>query len=119
MESVLTFLSKNFGNILKLCFGIFILYYLIFFLTPRIKISTEYKTQLDSLNIIIKKLHTNNLLLEKKIDSFDLQIEEVDSNINTIKRQKTIVKEIYHEKISNVDKLSIPEIDSFFTNRYK
>lgn len=81
--------------------------------------STEYKAQLDSLNIIIKKLHIDNLKLEKKIDSFDLQIEEVDSNINTIKRQKTIVKEIYHEKISNVDKLSIPQIDSFFTNRYK
>lgn len=81
--------------------------------------SLEYKKQLDSLNIVIRQLHNDNLKLETKINGFEFQIEEVDSNISTIKTQKTIVKEIYHEKISNVDRLTIPEIDSFFTNRYR
>ena len=81
--------------------------------------SLEYKKQLDSLNIVIRQLHNDNLKLENKINGFEFQIEEVDSNISTIKTQKTIVKEIYHENISNVDRLTIPEIDSFFTNRYR
>lgn len=81
--------------------------------------SQEQKRQLDSLNVVIKQLHDDNLLLESKIDNFEMQIQEVDFNIDRIKGEKTIIKEIYHEKISNVDKLTVPELDSFFTERYK
>jgi peptidoglycan hydrolase CwlO-like protein len=119
ISKIILFLKVNYPTILKVLFGLFILYYLIFFLTPRVNMTVSQKQQLDSLNIVIKQLHQDNLKLEDKISDFNNQIEEVDNNINKIKGQKTVVKEIYHEKISNVDKLSIPEIDSFFTDRYK
>jgi hypothetical protein len=110
---------KNFSVLLKYLFGIFVLYYLIFFLTPKISMNIEHKNQLDSLNIVIKQLHSDNLKLENKIQKFELDIQDIDSNISRIKNQKTLIKEYYHEKINSVDKLTIPEIDSFFTNRYK
>lgn len=119
IESILNFLKQNIGLILKLIFGIFILYYLIFFLTPRISMAEEQKKQLDSLNLTIEQLHYDNSKLENKISDFNNQIEQVDRNIVKIKNQKTIIKEIYHEKISNVDKLTSFEIDSFFADRYK
>lgn len=119
LNGFFTFLKNNFGTIVKVLFGLFILYYLIFFLTPSVKMSQEQKRQLDSLNVVIKQLHDDNLLLESKIDNFEMQIQEVDFNIDRIKGEKTIIKEIYHEKISNVDKLTVPELDSFFTERYK
>ena len=78
----------------------------------------QVKQQLDSLNLIIKQLHEDNLKLESKISDFNEEIKEVDAHIGKIKGQKTIVKEIYHEKISNVDKLTVRELDSFFTDRY-
>lgn len=81
--------------------------------------SVEQKNQLDSLNSLIKTLHEDNVKLESKIEDFNKEIENVDINIRGIKNQKTIVKEIYHEKINGVDKLTVAELDSFFANRYK
>jgi len=119
ITKIIEFLKLNYPTILKVLFGLFILYYLIFFLTPRVNMTVSQKQQLDSLNIVIKQLHEDNLKLEGKISEFNEQIEEVDKNISKIKGQKTVVKEIYHEKISNVDKLTVRELDSFFTDRYK
>ena len=119
MMSVINFLKSNFKTILLGLFSLFVLYYLIFFLTPNVKMSVEQKQQLDSLTTLVNNLHQDNLKLENKISNFNQEIIEVDRNISNIKSQKTIIKEIYHEKISNVDKLTIPELDSFFANRYK
>jgi uncharacterized coiled-coil DUF342 family protein len=80
--------------------------------------SESQKQQLDSLNVVINKLHEDNLKLEGKISEFNEEIKEVDNHIGKIKGQKTIVKEIYHEKINSVDKLTVRELDSFFTDRY-
>jgi vacuolar-type H+-ATPase subunit I/STV1 len=80
--------------------------------------SASQKQQLDSLNVVINKLHEDNLKLEGKISEFNEEIKEVDNHIGKIKGQKTIVKEIYHEKINSVDKLTVRELDSFFTDRY-
>ena len=118
MNNVLNFLKKNYMTILKVGFGLFILYYLIFFLTPKVSMSEYEKQQIDSLNVLIKQLHQDNLKLEKEIDEYNDKIDKVDVNIKNIKGQKTIVKEIYHEKINSVDKLTNPGIDSFFSNRY-
>lgn len=81
--------------------------------------TVDQKQKIDSLNILINKMNEENKNLEYKIDEFQSQIIDIDNNIDKIKGQKTIIKEIYHEKINNVDKLSISELDSFFANRYK
>ena len=119
IKKIFDFLKANYQTILKVIFGLFVLYYLIFFLTPRVQMAADQKQQLDSLNVVIKQLHEDNLKLEDKISDFNSEIEQVDESISKIKNQKTIVKEIYHEKISNVDKLTSREVDSFFIDRYK
>lgn len=119
IKKIIDILKVNYKTILKVIFGLFILYYIIFFLTPRVQMAADQKQQLDSLNVVIKQLHEDNIKLENKISDFNSEIDKVDESIGKIKNQKTIVKEIYHEKISNVDKLSSPEVDSFFANRYK
>lgn len=119
MSKVIDFIKSNYKTIVKIVVGIVVLYYVIFFLTPNVKMSASQKQQLDSLNVVIKQLHEDNLKLEDKISDFNEEIKEVDANIGKIKNQKTIVKEIYHEKISNIDKLTERAVDSFFTDRYK
>ena len=81
--------------------------------------SAEQVQKLDSLNVSINKMEEQNEYLEGRISDFNAQINSVDNNIQNIKGQKTIIKEYYHEKISNVDKLTDAELDSFFTNRYQ
>jgi len=118
MYKVLDFIKANYKSIIKVLVGLFVLYYLVFFLTPNVKMAASQKAQLDSLNSVIKQLHEDNLKLEDKISDFNEEIKEVDAHIGKIKGQKTIVKEIYHEKINSVDKLTVRELDSFFTDRY-
>ena len=121
MQKIINFLKQNYYylTILKVVFGLFVLYYLIFFLTPKVNMSVAQKQQLDSLSILVNQLHEDNVEWEKEIDEYNKKIDEVDNHIDKIKGQKTIVKEIYHEKINSVDKLTVRELDSFFTDRYK
>lgn len=118
MSKIINFLKSNYKTMIKIVFGLVIIYYLIFFLTPNVRMAASQKQQLDSLNVVIKQLHEDNQKLEEDINNFNEQIKEIDSHIGKIKGQKTIVKEIYHEKINRVDKLTVPELDSFFTDRY-
>lgn len=119
METLIQFLKAHYKTIIQIVFGLFILYYLIFFLTPKVKMSAEQRHQLDSLNVKIKQLREDNLKLENQISDFSQQMSEIDKHIDKIKGQKTLIKEYYHEKINSVDKFTSPEIDSFFSNRYR
>ena len=118
MKVIIDFVKGNYKTLIEISIGLFLLYWIIFVLTPKSGLSPEQKEILDSLNTQIKVLHQDNVRLENQIDSFNSEIQEVDNHINKIKGQKTIIKEIYHEKINNVDKLTVRELDSFFTNRY-
>lgn len=119
MINIINFLKAHYKTILAVLFGLYVLYYLIFFLTPSVRMLKTDKAQINSLNVTIEQLHQDNLKLEEKIDNYDQKIDDVNNSIDKIKGQKTLVKEIYHEKINSVDKLTIRELDSFFTDRYK
>lgn len=119
MYNIWNFIVTNYKTIIKVTFGIFLLYWIVFVLTPKSTMSVDQKQALDSLNIKIEQLHKDNLSLENDIDFYNLKITEIDENIDRVKSQKTIIKEYYHEKINNVDKLTDVELDSFFANRYQ
>jgi len=118
MYMIIFFLIKNYKTILSGVFGIFILYYLVFFLTPKIKMADEEKNKLDSLNHMIQEIEKKQEKLDSNISNFNNKITEIDLNIDKLKGEKTIIREIYHEKINSIDKYSNPQLDSFFTNRY-
>jgi len=110
---------KNFKTLFFIFIGLFIVYWLIFVLTPKTRISTENQNKIDSLNILIINIQKSQKNLNIKLDSINLDINKVDKDINNIKTQKTIIREIYHEKIINAINFTETELDSFFTNRYK
>ena len=118
MNKVLDFIKLNYKTILKIAFGIFILYWMIYVFTPQSKMSIEQKQLLDSLNVRIGTLHKDNLKLENDIDFYNQKIVEIDGRLDNLKGQKTIIKEYYNEKINSVDKLTDAELDSFFAKRY-
>jgi hypothetical protein len=119
LKSTGSFVTKNYKIILAVLFGLFVLYWLMFVLTPKMNMSVEEKDKIDSLNVLILEMNKNQQILDDKIDGINEEIVEVDNDINKIKGQKTVVKEIYHEKINRVDNLTEPELDEFFSDRYK
>ncbi len=119
LKNTSSFVVKNYKMILAVVFGLFILYWIMFVLTPKMNMSVEEKAKIDSLNVLIMEMNKNQQILDDKIDGINEEIVEVDNDINKIKGQKTVVKEIYHEKINRVNTLTEPELDEFFSDRYK
>jgi len=117
-NSMKEFIIKNFKTIVFLIFGVFIFYWLMFVLTPSIKMSTESQAKIDSLNRNIMRYEEKNKKIDSVISMYYVEISKIDNAIDSIKRQKTIIKEFYHEKIISIDTFSRAQIDDFFTKRY-
>ncbi len=118
MNKTISFLKTHYMTILKAGFAIFILYWILFILTPTMKMSQNEKAQIDSLNNNIKELYKLQVSLDSNIAVFNKEIDKVDEDISIVKNEKTIIKEIYHEKINNVSNYNDVQLDSFFTSRY-
>lgn len=118
MSKILNFISTNYKTILQLGFGIFVVYWMIFFLTPKIEMSEVDRYKIQQIDEFVKKTYENQLKLDSSIKEFNEEIEVVEMNIKRIKGEKTVIREIYHEEINRVNEYSDKQLDSFFTNRY-
>ena len=117
-NKVLNFLKNNYKKILIGFCGLFLLYWVVFVITPKVSMNSEEKNKIDSLNIIIKEIYKDQQKLDSNILNYNQKIDEVDNLIDKIKSQKTIVKEIYHEEINRAGNYTEPQLDSFFSARY-
>lgn len=114
-----SFLSKNYKTFLFIGIGLVALYWVIYVVTPSITMSQKEKQQIDSLNNVIKEIYQHQSKLDSTILDLNKEIDQVDNDIDKIKNKKTTVKKEYHEKINRVDTYTEPELDSFFSDRYK
>ena len=119
MLKIKNFITKNYKTILLILGGLFILYWVIFILTPNSTMSKEDKAKIDSLTNIVNQINKEQEILENEIKVLNKEVDKIDNNISTIKTNKTKTGKKYHEEISRVDKYTEPELDSFFSNRYK
>lgn len=117
-NAALEFVKKNYKFLGYAAFGLFLLYWIVFVLTPKVEMGAESKKALDSLNVHIKLIEESQKELDDKLEGYGNEINEVETRITEIKSQKTTIKEIYHEKINSVNSYTDVQLDSFFTNRY-
>jgi hypothetical protein len=118
VQVIKNFLVNHYQTIIKALFGLFILYWLIFFLTPKIEMSVGEKAQIDSLNNVVKNIYKEQQKLDSSIAVYNKEVEHIDDNISKIKGQKTIIKKVYHEEIKRAATYDDAKLDSFFTSRY-
>lgn len=114
----LNFVKRNYLTILKIIGGLFILYWMIFILTPDVKMSESQQKRINDLNNLIIQKESEQKKLSIEIANFNTQIKILDSNITKIRGEKIIIKEIYHEAVNNVDNYSDAQLDSFLAKRY-
>jgi len=114
----LNFVKRNYLTILKIIGGIFILYWMVFILTPDVKMLENQQKRINDLNYLIIQKEKEQKKLSVEIANFNAQIKILDSNINRIKGEKIIIKEIYYEKVNNVDNYTDAQLDSFLAKRY-
>ena len=81
--------------------------------------SNADKAKLDSLTNIVNQINVEQDVLENKIEFINDEVDKIDDNISKIKTNKVKTGKKYHEEITRVDRYTEPELDSFFSNRYK
>jgi cell division protein FtsL len=114
----LNFVKRNYLTILKFIGGVFILYWMVFILTPDVKMLESQQKRINDLNYLIIQKEKEQKKLSVEIANFNAQIKILDSNISKIKGEKIIIKEIYYEKVNNVDNYTDAQLDSFLAKRY-
>ena len=80
---------------------------------------SEDRKKIESLNKEIKEIYKEQDKLETQITDINQDIKKIETKVTKIKKDKTKVANEYHEEIKRVDNYTEPELDSFFTNRYK
>jgi len=118
LNVIWNFVKTHFKSIAMAIFGLFLLYWILFFLTPKIQMDVESKQKIDSLTTFVKNIENEQKVLDDKIDGYGQDINNVENNITKIKSQKETIREIYHEQINSVNTYNDAQLDSFFTNRY-
>ena len=118
METIKNFVIKNYKTILSVLVGLFIVYW-VMTMSNTSTMSAIDKAKLDSLTNVVNEINKEQDILESKIELIDEEVEKIDENISKVKTNKVKTGKKYHEEINRVDKYSEPELDSFFSNRYK
>jgi peptidoglycan hydrolase CwlO-like protein len=115
---MIIFFKKNFFKIISLLLVIFLIIWVCFVLTPQTRIDEESLKKIDSLNTTIKSIEKEQHKLDSEIVNYNKEVLNLDENITKIKTEKTIIKQIYYEKINSVNNYNVNQLDSFFSNRY-
>jgi len=117
--TVKNFLVKYYKEIIGLFIGFFILYWVIYFSTPKNQMSGVDKYKIELMDDKIDEINKSQLKLDSSIKLLNEELISLNKNISTIKKQKIIVNRVYDKKINRVDGLNDAQLDSFFTDRYK
>ena len=77
-----------------------------------------------TMNLDSLKRENQKLSIEqKRFDSvnaiFHMNIERIDSKLDTLKLRTVVIKEYYHDAAEKSNKYTFKQIDSFFKRRYK
>ena len=110
------FLIKNAKTIFYVLTWLFLVYVIIF--RQDSKKDGVYKEKLTNIEKGIQDIEKSQKQINSQIDVFNSEMQKIQNRITELDGEKTVIKEVYYEKINNVSKYSDKQLDSFFTERY-
>jgi hypothetical protein len=85
---------------------------------PKIEHPDVIKKQVDSLAKANAELQAKQASLDSAAKVYEGAIIDLDWKIQNVGRDKTIIKEYYHEKVKEPKAYTPKQVDSFFKKRY-
>jgi|694.fasta_scaffold02409_29 hypothetical protein len=117
-ENILIFLSKNFNKIGITLLILFGLYWIIFILTPSIKMSSVAVEEIKKLDEEIGTIKLEQNILYTEIQQYEEKIEGLDENITKINTTQNKIAGQYGEKINAARSYDYQQLVSFLSERY-
>lgn len=98
--------------------SLFVLYWIIFILTPAVKMSEESIVELKKIDEEIETLNLENQILQSEIVNFQNEIVNVNENLEEIKDIKESIGNDYGKKITSARSYNHDELVRFLSERY-
>lgn len=112
------FILNHYKTILIVLGGLFLLYWIVFILTPAVQMSEQSAQELKKIDENIENLEFENKILQSEIVEFQEQIESVNENIEEIDDIKVTLANDYGKKINNARSYNHDELVRFLSERY-
>ena len=110
------FFFKNAKTIFYVLTWGFLVYVILF--GKNSKTDEVYKEKISNIEKGIQGIEKSQKQINSQISEFNSEMEKIQNRIDELDGEKTVIKEIYYEKINNVSKYNDKQLDSFFTDRY-
>lgn len=79
---------------------------------------TEYERKIDSLDVVVSNLELQQLAKDSALVYYKYQLDSLGIEKKAVEREINDVRQFYSKAIKDIGKLSITQLDSFFTARY-
>lgn len=110
---------KNYYKQIGIGLGIlFVLYWLIFILTPSVKMSAGAVEELKKIDEDIETIKLEQNILYSEIQQYEEQLVTMDENLQTIKDNKNQIAGEYGEKINAARGFDHKQLVAFLSERY-
>lgn len=112
------FVINHYKTILFVLGGLFVFYWIVFIMTPAIKMSEQSVEELKKIDENISNLEFENKILQSEIVEFQEQIETINENIEEIEDIKVTIANDYGKKINGARSFNNSELIRFLSERY-
>lgn len=79
---------------------------------------TTYERKIDSLDVVVSQLEKQQLAKDSALAQYKYQFDSLSIEKKAVEREINDVRQFYSKAIKDIGKLSITQLDSFFTARY-
>lgn len=117
-EKLFDLISKNLVVVVNFSFIVFIVFWLLFFINPKISGTKLDRTEIQKITEEIKQIKEYQYKLDSSISDFNLRIMNIDTSISKVKEKRTIIEKTIYEKSNIISTFNNDQIDSFLTDRY-
>lgn len=117
-EKLIDLISKNLIVVVNFTFIIFIVFWLLFFINPKINDTKLDRTKINQITEDIKKIKESQYQIDSNISLFYLRVGEIDTTLSKIRNTRTIIEKTIYEKNNIISTFTNDQIDSFFSDRY-
>lgn len=117
-NSIINFLKKYYKQVTIGLLVLFVLYWLIFILTPSVKMSGVAVQEIQKLDEEIGTIKLEQNILYTEIQQYEEQLQGMDENISQINYNQNKISGEYGEKINAARSYDYQQLVAFLSKRY-
>lgn len=112
------FVGKKINTIAMVSVFLGVVYLIFNITTDTNELSESDKSKIDTISKLIEDDKSKIQNVDSLLIGLDHKIDSLNNKISELEEKKTIIREVYYEKVNNISEFNDDELYRFFTDRY-